>query len=345
MITNREFDAEAAANLYDALFAPLKPHIRHPNLVIVPHGALHYLPFAALWDAEYQRYLVQDYAVTYAPSASVLQFILDKRSPDQGRLLAMGNPDGSLPYAEDEAEAVANLYGAAPLLRQAAVESQVYAEAGEVDVLHLAAHGKYDSNNALYSRIELAPDGAEDGNLEVHEVYGLDLRGTNLVVLSACKTSLGDQSAGDELVGLARSFLYAGTPAVVTTLWSVDDAASGAEMKAFYGHVRDGMTNAEALRAAQLDVMADERWREPYYWAAFSLTGDYRGNGEPRMAEESTEAPAATAEATQAVSAVPTAAAVPPSAPTRSGPCGGSAALPIGLVLFVGVQRLRKRER
>ena len=116
VITSREFDAEAAANLYDALFAPLKPHIRHSNLVIVPHGVLHYLPFAALWDAENERYLVQDYALTYAPSASALKFILDKRSPDQGRLLAMGNPDGSLPYAEAEAEAVARLYGTAPLL-------------------------------------------------------------------------------------------------------------------------------------------------------------------------------------------------------------------------------------
>jgi CHAT domain-containing protein len=306
---------------------------------------LHYLPFAALWDAEHQRYLVQDYAVTYAPSASALEFILEKRSPDEGRLLAMGNPDSSLPYAEDEAEAVASLYGTAPLLRQAAVESQVYAEAGEVDVLHLAAHGEYNSHNALYSSIKLAPDAAEDGNLEVHEVFGLDLRGANLAVLSACETTLGDQSKGDELVGLARAFLYAGTPAVITTLWSVDDAASGAEMAAFYGHVRDGMTNAEALRAAQLEVMADERWSEPFYWAAFILTGDYRGNGEPRRAAQSAEEPAATAVPTPTASAAPTATAGPTPAPARGGPCGGGVALPMGLILLVGVQRLRRRER
>ena len=162
---------------YNALFAPLKPYIRHPNLVIVPHGVLHYLPFAALWDGEKERYLLEEYALTYAPSASALKFILAKRSPDQERLLAMGNPDGSLPSAEAEAEAVAKLYGTAPLLAEEAVESQVYTQAGQVDVLHLAAHGEYNAYNPLYTRIELAPDAAQDGNLEVHEVYGLDLRG------------------------------------------------------------------------------------------------------------------------------------------------------------------------
>ena len=179
----------------------------------------------------------------------------------------------------------------------------------------------------------------------MHEVYGLDLSGANLVVLSACETALGEQSEGDELVGLTRAFLYAGTPAVVTTLWSVDDAASGAEMEAFYRNLREGLTNAEALRAAQMAVMAEERWSEPYYWAAFSLTGDYRGNGEPRMAAETAPAPTATGVATPTVSAVPTAAAGPTSAPARSGPCGGSAALPFGLVVLVGWRRLRKRER
>ncbi len=344
LITSREFDA-AAADLYNALFAPLKPHIHRPNLVIVPHGVLHYLPFAALWDAENGRYLVQDYALSYAPSASALKFILAKRSPDDGRVLAMGNPDGSLPYAKDEAQAVARLYGTVPLLEEEAVESQVYAQAGQVDVLHLAAHGKYNAYNALYSRIELAPDAAEDGNLEVHEVYGLDLSGTNLVVLSACQTALGKQSEGDEVVGLTRAFLYAGTPAVVTTLWSVDDAASGAEMEAFYRYLREGLTNAEALRAAQVELMAEEGWSEPYYWAAFSLTGDYRGYGDPHMAMESAGTPAATAVATPTVSAVPTAAAGPAPAPARGGLCGGSAALPLGLALLFGAVRPHTRRR
>jgi CHAT domain-containing protein len=79
---------------------------------------------------------------------------------------------------------------------------------------------------------------------------------------------------GDDL---SNAFLYAGARSVVTTLWRNDDAASGELMVAFYRHVRAGLTNAEALRAAQLDVLAQDKWNSPYHWAAFSLTGDYRG--------------------------------------------------------------------
>jgi CHAT domain-containing protein len=255
------------------------------SLVIVPHDVLHYLPFAALWNAQSGRYLIQDYALTYAPSASALKFIQAKRTPkrdslpngDEGRLLALGNPDGTLLAAEGEARAVAGLYGVAPLVGAQATESQVRARGGQVDILHLAAHGVYEPLDPLFSRIELAAGDGQDGRLEVHEVYGLDLTGVNLVVLSACNTALAAQSAGDELVGLTRAFLYAGTPAVVTTLWDIEDTASAALMEAFYRHLRAGLSNAEALRAAQLEVLGQDKWRTPYYWAAFSLTGDYRG--------------------------------------------------------------------
>jgi CHAT domain-containing protein/Tfp pilus assembly protein PilF len=309
LIAARDFDVATAAGLYDTLFAPLVPHIRYPNtsaglpgpsaspswpmdqgtdsasLVIVPHDVLHYLPFAALWNAQSGRYLIQDYALTYAPSASALKFIQAKRTPkrdslpngDEGRLLALGNPDGTLLAAEGEARAVAGLYGVAPLVGAQATESQVRARGGQVDILHLAAHGVYEPLDPLFSRIELAAGDGQDGRLEVHEVYGLDLTGVNLVVLSACNTALAAQSAGDELVGLTRAFLYAGTPAVVTTLWDIEDTASAALMEAFYRHLRAGLSTAEALRAAQLEVLGQDKWRTPYYWAAFSLTGDYRG--------------------------------------------------------------------
>lgn len=280
------FDLRIAARLYDVLFAPLTPYVSNHDLIIVPHDVLHYLPFAALWNAKSAHYLVEDYTITYAPSASVLKHVLGKRNPDEGRLLAMGNPDGSLPNAAAEAKSIAALYGTAPLLGGQATESQVYRQAGHVDVLHVAAHGVYDQYNPLFSRIKLAADDQNDGNLEVHEVYGLDLSGVNLVVLSACETALGEQTEGDELVGLTRAFLYAGTPAVVTTLWSIGDTATRVLMESFYRHLREGLTNAESLRTAQSEVMAQEGWRMPYYWAAFSLTGDYRGNGEPGMVTE-----------------------------------------------------------
>jgi CHAT domain-containing protein len=113
------------------------------------------------------------------------------------------------------------------------------------------------------------PDGTEDGRLEVRELFGLELN-ARLVVLSACETGLGKLSRGDELVGLQRAFLYAGTPAVVTTLWKVDDRASFLLMREFYDHLK-ARGPAEALRQAQRAVMTD--FPHPFFWAAFGLTG------------------------------------------------------------------------
>ena len=124
----------------------------------------------------------------------------------------------------------------------------------------------------LFSRILLSPDGRNDGSLDVAEVYGLDLARTDLVVLSACETQLGAQSRGDDIVGLSRAFIYAGTPSVVGSLWSVNDRATAVLMTALYQRLAEGMNKAEALQAAQAETRA--RFPHPYYWAAFVLTGD-----------------------------------------------------------------------
>ena len=126
----------------------------------------------------------------------------------------------------------------------------------------------------------LAPDNASDGSLTVHEVYGLDLSQTDLVVLSACQTQLGAHSAGDDIVGLNRAFLYAGAPTVMASLWSVDDQSTGQLMEAFYTNLKQGLGKAEALRAAQADVR--RTYPNPYYWAAFVLTGDPGQITQPR---------------------------------------------------------------
>jgi len=133
-------------------------------------------------------------------------------------------------------------------------------------------------------------------------------------------------------------------------------------MEAFYRHLQDGLTNAEALRAAQLDVLAREEWQTPYYWAAFSLTGDYKGNGEPRMVIEEAPEPTATVapeqtptstppvETATAVSVAETAIHTPTVEPKPTpnggggGPCG-SAALPLSAVLLAGVFHLQVRRK
>jgi CHAT domain-containing protein/Tfp pilus assembly protein PilF len=264
--------------LYEWLIVPLKPYLKTPQLAIVPHGVLHYLPFAALTDGN--SYLCDDYTITTLPSASSLRFLPQKRKPSTGTLLALGNPTTTEPlpplhFAEQEVNAIASLYNTEPLIGAAATESTVFSQAGNAEILHLAVHGEFNKHNPLFSTLYLAADAEHDGRLEVHDIYTLDLTtATNLVALSACQTQLGELSQGDEVIGLNRAFLYAGTPSVIATLWSVNDKVTGILMERFYTHLRSGMAKAQALRQAQMEVRVE--YPHPYYWAAFVLTGDGR---------------------------------------------------------------------
>lgn len=267
---------DSLQDLYTVLVAPVRDQLRTPRVGVIPHGVLHYLPFAALRDGE--QYFGEQVTLFTLPSASTLPFVQQKRKGEVGaNLLAMaqGQPTGALaplPNVDQEARTIADLYGTTPLLGGQATEAAFKADAGSFRILHLASHGEYNPNNPLFSRLVLGPGGSDDGSLEVHEVYGLDLAQADLVVLSACETSLGARSRGDDVVGLNRAFIYAGTPSVVASLWSVNDQATGELMRAFYGHLEEGMGKAEALQAAQAEIRA--RYPHPFYWAPFVLTGD-----------------------------------------------------------------------
>jgi CHAT domain-containing protein len=163
------------------------------------------------------------------------------------------------------------------LIGDAATEAAFHGQAPGSRLIHIAAHGQLNAKSPLFSRLILAPEAGDDGALEVHEIYGFDLARADMVTLSACQTQLGSRSNGDDVVGLSRAFIYAGAPTVVASLWSVDDEATAALMKAFYTHLKDGMGKAQALTAAQSDLRRDEahpQWAHPFYWAAFVLTGD-----------------------------------------------------------------------
>ncbi|MBV8516180.1 MAG: CHAT domain-containing protein [Acidobacteria bacterium] len=272
-----------ARELYTKIFAPVRPYIRTTRVWIVPHGVLHYVPFGALQNPQNERYLVQDYTLTYAPSASAIAFLRQKESPVTGHALVLGDPDAGserqrLPGAEREAEDIARALGVKPVLGKEATEELLYGLAGKYDLVHIAAHGEYDARNPLFSRIALAPTKTRDGNLEVHEILSdVDLTGVNLVVLSACSTGAGVRSGGDEITGLTRAFLYGGTPGVIASLWDIGDDAAEALMKIFYEHLLHGATAAEALRDAQCEMLKNPRFRSPAAWAAFTLTGDPQG--------------------------------------------------------------------
>jgi len=266
-----EVQAQAQA-LYRRLIGPAREQIRGSRLAIVPHGALHYLPFAALRSPA-GRWLVEDFALSTLPSASVRRYLVDKGKGAPARALVIGNPDLgpalALPWAEREARMVGQRErDATVLVRGDATEAQVKKLVGTVGLIHFATHGELSESDPLSSAVLLVPGAGEDGRLEVREVFGLDLH-ARLVVLSACDTGLGKLSRGDELVGLQRAFLYAGTPAVVTTLWKVDDRASYELVRAFYDRL-GAAGPVEALRQAQLEAL--RAFPHPFAWAAFEVT-------------------------------------------------------------------------
>src|SRR5262249_21752085 len=116
----------------------------------------------------------------------------------------------------------------------------------------------------------------QDGFLQLQDFYNLNLP-AELVVLSACETGLGKEVNGEGLIGLTRGFMYAGAPRIVSSLWKVGDFATAKLMKVFYTSMeQDGMRPAQALRNAQLALISDRRWSAPYYWAGFTIQGEWK---------------------------------------------------------------------
>jgi CHAT domain-containing protein/Tfp pilus assembly protein PilF len=271
---------ESLQQLSNWLIAPLKSYIKTPVVGIVPHGILNYMPFAALTDGN--AYFGEQYRLFYLPSASVLKFIVKKDKPGgtQALAVAQSRVEGLRPldYADEEVETVARLYNTKAFPTGSLSKADFMSRAPNFNIIHLAAHAELNLSNPLFTRIALAPSKNEQentGDLEVREVYNLDLGKAGLVVLSACETNIGPYSKGDEIVGLNRAFLYAGASTVIASLWTVDDESTSYLMKAFYTSLKQGVSKTEALRAAQAETR--KKYPNPYYWAGFVLIGDPEG--------------------------------------------------------------------
>jgi CHAT domain-containing protein len=281
----------ASAALYDLLLRPLQPYLEPGDtVVLVPDGAIHAVSFAALFDKHRGRYFVQDHALLYAPSAS---FYLRAVQRDRAlgplgpvTALAVGNPAAQdlpgrslpdLPYAEREADALsARFPGSESLVGRQATREAVLAGAVRHPLLHFAGHAVLNREFPFLSYLLLAPGSAGDtGELYAHELYRLDLAPTRLVVLAACNSAQGEHSA-EGVLSLARAFLAAGVPTVVASLWNVGDRDSVRLFDAFYLRLNQGRSPVDALRDAQLALLADSSQPEGeqgFTWAAFEVVG------------------------------------------------------------------------
>jgi CHAT domain-containing protein len=189
-----------------------------------------------------------------------------------------------LHFSEKEALAIAALVPESKLFMALGFRaSRATATGGELAryrMVHFATHGLIDSRNPELSSLVLSlvdeKGRSQNGFLRLHDIYNLKLN-ADLVVLSACQTALGEEIRGEGLMGLTRGFMYAGAARVLASLWSVDDRATSELMKRFYKHMISGrLSPAEALRQAQIELSRDPRWSPPYYWAGFSLQGEWR---------------------------------------------------------------------
>jgi CHAT domain-containing protein len=268
--------AALGRDLAEVVLRPIEPRIEGAErLFVVPSGPLHHLPFVTLPTAG-GRFLVQERTVGVLPNGSSLFFLDKEVTDDRERLLALGNParpDGAanLAFAEKEVTSIARRFPG-PEVRTGAEATETALKQADLvgrGVLHIAAHGRYDRKEPLKSALLLAPDGGNDGDLEMVEVFSLRMN-PRLVVLSACESGVGSLDGGDEVQGLNRAFLYAGAGGVLASLWSVSDESTFLLMERFYEALEE-RPPIEALQAAQLRVMAS--FPEPFHWGAFYLTG------------------------------------------------------------------------
>jgi CHAT domain-containing protein len=252
-------------SLYRLLWQPLEPWLAGAGAVtVVPHRALHYVPFSALDDG--RSPLCERLAIAVAPSFGQPRAGANADRPAPGgRVVVAGIGGPELPHVQAEIDAVAQAYGdSAVVLTDADVTQKVLRDALDgASVLHLACHGRFRSDSPYFSSLRLA-----DGDLTLRDASTLPLNGVR-VVLSACETGLSRLAPGDELVGLVRGFLMAGACEVTASLWTVDDASTALLMARYHRGLRAGRAASVALREAQCAVRATHP--HPYHWAPFTV--------------------------------------------------------------------------
>lgn len=302
----------ASRQLYDLLLKPAESLVAESDrLLIVPDGPLQVLPFAALLRDE-KQYLAEWKPLHAVVSATAygelrrMRPLVENKAVD---LVAFGDPGmpvgkdgvdrsanaelrfasergftfGRLPFSRQEVEGIAALYPkrSRTYLGAEATEEHAKAVGKDVRYIHFAAHGLLDERFPLNSAIVLTiPQkvayGQENGLLQAWEIFEQVRLDADLVTLSACNTGLGQDLSGEGLIGLTRAFQYAGARSVLASLWNVDDFRTMQLMEHFYQQLKAGTSKDEALRQAQLALIHSPASSSPFYWAAFSLIGDWK---------------------------------------------------------------------
>ena len=296
---------EPAYALYQSLIEPIHQALpQHINrLIIIPDGQLNYIPFEALLTQAAENnpsafnehhYLLADYTISYAYSATLLQEMHEKsfKAPPKEQVLAFAPlfPEGapvdvlaslrsSFGFLRNKKEVdnISEIYAGKYLIHPEATKAAFQQLAPQYAYLHIATHAQANDQFPNYSLLGFSS--ATDprhyyDSINVADIYNIPLN-AEMVVLSACETGVGRLQRGEGMLSLARAFTYAGAKSLVTSLWKVDDGATTEIMTSFYQQLKTGKTKDEALRAAKLQrTRSNQTLSHPFYWAAFIPTGD-----------------------------------------------------------------------
>lgn len=256
-------------DLYQDVFAPLRHLLEVRNIVFVPYGPLHSLPFHALFDGE--QYLIDRFTVCYAPSASIYALSYGEPHNGEGPSLILGIDDPNAPFMRHEAQAVAEIVPEPDVLLGDAATEQALREKGRRSrLIHIATHGYFRKDSPMFSSIRLG-----NSYLTLYDLYHMNLP-AELLTLSGCVTGVNVIAEGDELLGLARGLLYAGARSLLLCLWDVNDRITAEFMKFFYSRLFSHGTKAEALQCAMAELRT--LYPHPYHWAPFKLVGKALGS-------------------------------------------------------------------
>lgn len=295
--------------LYKHLLEPIEKNIKNKKLVFIPDGKLGFIPLEILLTQPVRNsgnmnfktlpYLINDYAVSYAYSVTLLLTEHNKTIPAKNKVLSMApayNNISRMPVdslfvnrqqstilmplegAKEEVKNIKSIFRSDSWMDENATEHNFVDHATDYAILHLAMHTILDDANPMYSKLvfyqEEEPENGEDNLLNTYELFDLTLN-AELAVLSACNTGFGKLQQGEGIMSLARGFLYAGVPSIMMTLWPIDDASSADMMQYFYQNLAEGMEKDIALRQAKLDFLESSGMlnSHPHFWASFVSIG------------------------------------------------------------------------
>jgi len=273
-IKNFVFFKRNGKEVYDKLLRPLSLAARH--LIIIPSKSLWRIPFQAL-SSDGEKYLIEDTTISYVPSASILLEELRNPKPKRQTLQAFANAsyaNGILNYVNAEAIRVAQIYGTKPILN--ATVADFVQNSDHADILHFSMHAQVDIDQPLESFLAFRDIGKDNGRLTVENILDLKLRKGSLVFLASCDTN--NVLSGEGLVSLAWGMMGAGATTVISAQWEANDKSTEMFAEQFYREYLKGVSVSKAMQAASIVMIRNKssETHEPYYWAAFTLLGDFR---------------------------------------------------------------------